>query len=94
MNFGLKLNGAHSSPKERQLQKSCVSFGEECIISAFSYQPQCPWGYSHKSPDHRHTDKVHTLIMTLFSCIRQAESLILTTMHKALTLTYGLWPLH
>ncbi len=28
--FGLKLNGAHSSPKERQLQKSCVSFGEEC----------------------------------------------------------------
>ena len=31
MTFGLKLNGAHSSQKERQLQKSCVSFGEECI---------------------------------------------------------------
>ena len=28
--FVLKLNGAHSSQKERQLQKSCVSFGEEC----------------------------------------------------------------
>ncbi len=30
MTFGLKLNGTQSSPKERQLRKSCVSFGEEC----------------------------------------------------------------
>ncbi len=30
MTFGLTLNGVHSSPKERQLQKSCVSFGDEC----------------------------------------------------------------
>ncbi len=27
----LKLNSVHSSPKERQLQKSCISFGEEHI---------------------------------------------------------------
>ncbi len=33
--FGLKLNGADSSQKERQLKKSCVSFGEQCI-SKFS----------------------------------------------------------
>ncbi len=31
MTFGIKLNDVHSSPKERQLQKTCVSFGEECI---------------------------------------------------------------
>ena len=30
MTVGLKLNDAHSSPKERHLQKICVSFGEEC----------------------------------------------------------------
>ena len=26
MTFGMKLNDVHSSPKERQLQKTCVSF--------------------------------------------------------------------
>ncbi len=31
MTFGLKFTDLHSSTKERQLQKSCVSFGEECI---------------------------------------------------------------
>ena len=30
MTFGIKLNDVHSSPKVRQLQKTCVSFGEEC----------------------------------------------------------------
>ncbi len=29
--FGPNFTDLHSSPKERQLQKSCVSFGEECI---------------------------------------------------------------
>ncbi len=28
--FGPKFSDLQSSPKERQLQKSCVSFGEEC----------------------------------------------------------------
>ena len=32
MKFDPNFTGLHSSPKERQLQKSCVSFGEECII--------------------------------------------------------------
>ena len=30
MTFGPKFTGLHSYPKERQLQKSCVSFGQEC----------------------------------------------------------------
>ena len=30
MKFGPKFTDLHSSPKERQLKKSCVSFGEEC----------------------------------------------------------------
>ena len=30
MTFGLELSIAHSFPKERQLQKSCISFEEEC----------------------------------------------------------------
>ena len=30
MAFGPKFTDLHSSPKDRQLQKSCVSFGEEC----------------------------------------------------------------
>ena len=30
MTFGPKFTDLHSYPKERQLQKSCVSFGEEC----------------------------------------------------------------
>ncbi len=30
MKIGPKFTDLHSSPKERQLQKSCVSFGEEC----------------------------------------------------------------
>ncbi len=38
MTFGQKLNGVHSSPKERKLQKSCVSFGEECRESHDYYQ--------------------------------------------------------
>ncbi len=29
--FGPKFTDLHLSPKERQLQKSCVSFGEECM---------------------------------------------------------------
>ena len=32
MTFGIKLNNVHSSPKERKLQKTCVSFGEECTL--------------------------------------------------------------
>ncbi len=28
--FGIKLNDVHSSAKKWQLQKTCVSFGEEC----------------------------------------------------------------
>ena len=31
--FGPKFTDLHSSPKERQLQKSCVSFGEECSLN-------------------------------------------------------------
>ncbi len=30
MTFGPKFTDLHSSPKDWQLQKSCVSFGEEC----------------------------------------------------------------
>ena len=30
MTFGQKFTNLHSSPKERQLQISCISFGEEC----------------------------------------------------------------
>ena len=33
MTFGPKFTDLHSSPKERQLQTSCVSFGEECIVA-------------------------------------------------------------
>ena len=36
MTFGIKLNDVHSSPKERQLQKTCVSFGEECRMIMWS----------------------------------------------------------
>ena len=36
MTFVPKLTDLHSSPKERQLQKSCVSFGEECTTPAFT----------------------------------------------------------
>ncbi len=32
MNFRLKLDDVHSFQKERQLQKSCVFFGEECTV--------------------------------------------------------------
>ncbi len=32
MTFGIKSNDVHSSPKERQLKKTCVSFGEECTV--------------------------------------------------------------
>ncbi len=35
--FGPNLTGLHSSAKERQLQKSCVSFWEECMGSKWSY---------------------------------------------------------
>ncbi len=35
MTFGQKFTDLHSSPKDRQLQKSCVSFGEECIACMF-----------------------------------------------------------
>ncbi len=34
MTFGPNYTDLYSSPKERQLQKSCVSFGEECISHA------------------------------------------------------------
>ncbi len=40
MIFGIKLNDVHSSPKERQLQKTCVSFGEECTLI-----PNCMGSY-------------------------------------------------
>ncbi len=30
MTFGRMFTDIHSSPKEKQLWKSCVSFGEEC----------------------------------------------------------------
>ncbi len=33
MTFGPKFTDLHSYQKERQLQKSCVSFGEECITT-------------------------------------------------------------
>ncbi len=33
MKFGPNFSELPSSPKERQLQKSCVSFGEECSLS-------------------------------------------------------------
>ena len=33
--FGPKFTDLHSSPKERQLQKSCGSFGEECSMFYF-----------------------------------------------------------
>ncbi len=32
MTFGLNFADLHSFPKERQLQKSCDSFGEECMV--------------------------------------------------------------
>ncbi len=35
--FGPKFTDLHSSPKERHLQKSCVSFGEGCIV----YKNKC-----------------------------------------------------
>ncbi len=33
MTFGPKFTDLHSSPKERKLQKSCVSFGEDCTAT-------------------------------------------------------------
>ena len=36
MTFGPKFTDLHSTPKERQLQKSCVSFGEECTLRSVS----------------------------------------------------------
>ncbi len=36
MTFDPKFTDLHSSPKERQLQKKCVSFGEECTILPFT----------------------------------------------------------
>ncbi len=37
MKFGPKFTDLHSSPKERQLQKNHISFGEECILSHATY---------------------------------------------------------
>ncbi len=39
MKFGPNVTDLHSSPKERQLQKSCVSFGEECRIMSSATLP-------------------------------------------------------
>ena len=39
MAFGLRFTDLHSSPKNRQLQKSCVSFGEECILTVTFDKP-------------------------------------------------------
>ncbi len=38
MTFCPKFTNLHSYPKERQLQKSCVSFGEECSQSPSTKQ--------------------------------------------------------
>ncbi len=55
MTFGLKLNGAHSSQRERQLQKSCVSFGEECktlVMAILSILPvQCKIDIAYGLPE-------------------------------------------
>ncbi len=50
MMFDIKLNDVHSSPKERQLQKTCVSFGEECKCFHFltSLQTLCLEQFNHK----------------------------------------------
>ncbi len=37
MKFGPKFTDLHSSPKERQLQKSWVSFGEECTSKVLAH---------------------------------------------------------
>ena len=53
MMFGIKLNDVHSSPKERQLQKTCVSFGEECSVGRASPNGQkLKWiSNSHAEPN-------------------------------------------
>ncbi len=38
MKFGPNFTGLHSSPKERQLQKSCFSFEEECTSTKDVHQ--------------------------------------------------------
>ncbi len=38
--FGQKFTDLHSSAKERQLQKSCVSFGEECTFRDMNYSSE------------------------------------------------------
>ncbi len=49
MTFGPMFNDLHSSPKETQLRKSCVSFGEECMLLCIGKDPLCrcsvynPW---------------------------------------------------
>ncbi len=48
MTFGPKFTDLHSSPKERQLQKSCVSFGEECIDTLSDSATQYNKGYRRK----------------------------------------------
>ena len=39
MTFGPKFTELHSATKERQLQKSCVSFGEECTVDLETLEP-------------------------------------------------------
>ncbi len=52
MKFGPKFTDLHSSPKERQLQKSCVSFGEECT-------------YRYRVGQIAYVDRTHSLSDTL-----------------------------
>ncbi len=45
MTFGPKFTDLHFSPKERQLQKSCVSFEEECIVCAMGFVDVGTWQF-------------------------------------------------
>ncbi len=35
--YNPRFTGIHSSPKERQLQKCCVSFGKECTVQDYNF---------------------------------------------------------
>ena len=51
MMYALRSSGIQSSPKEMQLSKACISFGEECISK---YIQCCPYEKKMKGNQNKH----------------------------------------
>ncbi len=80
MTFGPKFTDLHSSPKERQLQKSCVSFGEECILSratSLGLQVTVAWEHGWRAP--KCAETAHWLEPPTYWAIKNTSNRILST---------------